>query len=234
MKKIRLDKLISNMGYGSRSEIKKYIKQNRVRVNEDIAKTPNQMMEDGDKVIFDGKIIEYKEFHYYILNKPQGVISATEDKKDKTVIDLLETRIQKLGLFPVGRLDKDTEGLLVLTNDGALSYELLSPKKHVPKVYYVELESLVTDEDIKRIEEGMELDDFTAMPGEFERLEDGKAGFITIHEGKFHQVKKMFIALDNEVEYLQRVKMGGLELDPELGLGEYRELSDEELERLKE
>lgn len=235
---IRLDKYLADMSIGTRQEVKKYIRQGRVKINEDIIKKPEyKIREDEDKITFDGARVAYETFEYYMLNKPAGVISATEDKRDKTVLDLIKEKKRK-DLFPVGRLDKDTEGLLLITNDGALAHRLLSPKKHVDKCYYAKISGGVTEEDVRvfkeRINIGTQEEPEWTMPAELKILEKGTVSRIrlTIREGKFHQVKRMFLAVGKEVVYLKRERMGALVLDEELAPGEYRKLTDSELKSI--
>lgn len=233
---MRLDKLLANMGYGSRKEVKHLLKQKAVKVDGVVVKDAALHVEPDtqDVSVFDERVI-YTEFIYLMMNKPQGVISATEDRYDKTVIDLLDPLSQHFQPFPVGRLDKDTEGLLLLTNDGTLAHNLLSPKKHVPKVYYAKIDGVVTEADIEVFRQGVELDDgYITKPGELVILESGPTSEIElmIQEGKFHQVKRMFEAVGKKVLYLKRISMGSLVLDETLGLGDYRELTKEELENL--
>ncbi len=235
---IRLDKYLADMSIGTRQEVKKYIRQGRVKINEDIIKKPEyKIREDEDKVAFDGAPVAYETFEYYMLNKPAGVISATEDKRDKTVLDFIKEKKRK-DLFPVGRLDKDTEGLLLITNDGALAHRLLSPKKHVDKCYYAEISGGVTEDDVRvfkeRINIGTQEEPEWTMPAELKILEKGTVSRIrlTIREGKFHQVKRMFLAVGKEVVYLKRERMGALVLDEELAPGEYRKLTDSELKSI--
>ena len=235
---IRLDKYLADMSIGTRQEVKKYIRQGRVTINEDIIKKPEyKIREDEDKITFDGAPVAYETFEYYMLNKPAGVISATEDKRDKTVLDLIKEKKRK-DLFPVGRLDKDTEGLLLITNDGALAHRLLSPKKHVDKCYYAEISGGVTEDDVRvfkeRINIGTQEEPEWTMPAELKILEKGTVSRIrlTIREGKFHQVKRMFLAVGKEVVYLKRERMGALVLDEELAPGEYRKLTDSELKSI--
>ena len=235
---IRLDKYLADMSIGTRQEVKKYIRQGRVKINEDIIKKPEyKIQEDEDKIAFDGAPVAYETFEYYMLNKPAGVISATEDKRDKTVLDLIKEKKRK-DLFPVGRLDKDTEGLLLITNDGALAHRLLSPKKHVDKCYYAKISGGVTEEDVRvfkeRINIGTQEEPEWTMPAELKILEKGTVSRIrlTIREGKFHQVKRMFLAVGKEVVYLKRERMGALVLDEELAPGEYRKLTDSELKSI--
>jgi len=234
---MRLDKLLANMGYGSRKEVKQLLKQKAVTVDGDYVKDA-ALHVDPEKQIVSvfGERVVYTEFVYFIMNKPPGVISATEDLRDETVIDLLEPLHQHFQPFPVGRLDKDTEGLLLLTNDGQLAHNLLSPKKHVPKVYYSQIEGVVTEEDAEKFANGVELDDgYVTKPGKLVILKSAQQSEIelTIQEGKFHQVKRMFEAVGKRVTYLKRISMGSLKLDENLALGEYRELTVEELNGLQ-
>jgi 16S rRNA pseudouridine516 synthase len=234
---MRIDKLLSNRGYGSRKEVKSLLKTGAVKVNEKTIKDGKQHINtDEDVVTVYGDEVHYKEFIYLMMNKPQGVISATEDNMHETVIDLLEEEDQLYEPFPVGRLDIDTVGLLIITNDGKLSHQLLSPKKHVPKTYFAKIEGEVTEEDIEQFAKGVTLDDgYETKPGELVILTSGSTSEIelTISEGKFHQVKRMFKAVGKRVTFLQRISMGSLALDETLELGEYRELTEEELEKLK-
>jgi 16S rRNA pseudouridine516 synthase len=234
---MRIDKLLANMGYGSRKEVKALLKQGVVKVGDQIVKSPKEHVDvEKDEVTVLGEIVEYKEFVYLMMNKPPGVISSTEDSEHETVIDLLELEDSIFEPFPVGRLDKDTEGLLLITNDGQLAHQLLSPKKHVPKKYFAVIDGIVTDEDVTAFREGVVLDDgYKTKPGELTVLTSGETSEIelVITEGKFHQVKRMFESVEKTVTYLQRLEMGPLKLDETLELGEYRELTEEELELLK-
>lgn len=234
---MRLDKWLSNSGIGSRKEVKKLLKTGAVTVNGKVIKDPKQHVQpDLDAVMLFDEPVHYREFIYLLMNKPAGVISATEDKRDETVIDLLDDTHKHFDPHPVGRLDKDTEGLLLLTNDGQLSHALLSPKHHVPKTYFARILGHVTEEDVSAFREGVTLEDgYHTKPGELVILSAGPESEIelTITEGKFHQVKRMFQAVDKEVLYLKRLSMGSLLLDEELELGEYRELTEEELDGLK-
>lgn len=234
---MRLDKLLGNMGYGSRKEVKQLLKQKAVTVDGIVAKDAAMHVNpDLQHVNVYGERVVYTEFIYLMMNKPAGVISATEDLYDKTVIDLLDPLSQHFKPFPVGRLDKDTEGLLLITNDGQLSHNLLSPKKHVPKTYYASIDGVVTEKDIEVFQQGVTLDDgYITKPGQLVILKSGTTSEIelTIHEGKFHQVKRMFEAVDKKVTYLKRLSMGSLKLDEKLQLGDYRELTEEELAALK-
>ncbi|MFZ5352183.1 MAG: pseudouridine synthase [Bacillota bacterium] len=234
---LRLDKVLSNMGFGSRKEVKQLIKDGAVEIDGRIMRDSSlQVNVDICKIHVLGKELEYKEFVYIMMNKPQGVISATEDLREKTVVDILAPEYKIFGVAPVGRLDKDTEGLLLLTNDGQLAHQLLAPKKHVPKTYIATIEGRVTDTDVKAFMEGVVLDDgYKTLPAELEILDRGSISNIriTIYEGKFHQIKRMFEAVDKRVIYLKRISMGSLKLDDELRLGEYRELTSDELIDLK-
>lgn len=234
---MRLDKLLANMGYGSRKEVKQLLKQKAVTVDGEVVKDSSIHVdpEIQNVSVFDERV-QYTEYIYLMMNKPPGVISATEDLYDETVIDLLDTMSQHFKPFPVGRLDKDTEGLLLITNDGVLAHNLLSPKKHVPKTYYAKISGIVTDEDIIAFKQGVELDDgYMTKPGELKILHSGPESEIelTIQEGKFHQVKRMFEAREKKVTYLKRLTMGSLHLDEKLELGEYRPLTNDELSALK-
>ena len=237
-KKQRIDKVLSNLGYGSRSELKKICKNGLVKVNGKVINNPGVQVDvENDEIIFDGEKVTYKEFIYLMLNKPDGYISATFDKRDPIVLDLIDKEDLVFEPFPVGRLDKDTEGLLVLTNDGQLAHRVLSPKKHVPKTYYAKIEGVVTEDDIKAFAKGVTLDDgYETMPAELVILKSDEISEIelTIHEGKFHQVKRMFESVDKKVIYLKRLSMGKLQLDENLALGEYRELTDEEITMIEE
>ena len=237
-KKLRIDKILSNVGCGSRAEIKRYCKQGLIKANGIIVSNPGlQVDPENDEIIFDGEVVKYREFVYIMLNKPDGYISATYDKHDPIVLDLIDPSYLVFEPFPVGRLDKDTEGLLVLTNDGQLAHRVLSPKKHVPKTYYAKIEGLVTEEDIVEFKNGVVLDDgYETMPSELNILKSDNISEIelTIHEGKFHQVKRMFESVDKKVVYLKRLSMGKLKLDETLALGEYRELTEEEIKLIEE
>ena len=237
-KKQRIDKVLSNLGYGSRSELKKICKNGLVKVNGKVINNPGVQVDvENDEIIFNGEKVTYKEFIYLMLNKPDGYISATFDKRDPIVLDLIDKEDLVFEPFPVGRLDKDTEGLLVLTNDGQLAHRVLSPKKHVPKTYYAKIEGGVTEDDIKAFAKGVTLDDgYETMPAELVILKSDEISEIelTIHEGKFHQVKRMFESVDKKVIYLKRLSMGKLQLDKNLALGEYRELTDEEIKMIEE
>lgn len=231
---IRLDKMLSHMGYGSRKEVKELIRNGWVYVNgEVITNDDYKVSEVDDEIIVDGNEVSYEKYVYIMLNKPQDVISATVDPRYETVVDLVP-EYRKMGIFPVGRLDIDTEGLLILTNDGELAHKLLSPKYHVYKKYYVEFSGEYKDSYTKEFENCITLDDgYLTMPGRIENLGDNKA-FVYIKEGKYHQVKRMFEALGMHVEYLKRVAFGEVVLDENLRLSEWRMLTDAELNSLKD
>ena len=237
-KKMRVDKLLSNVGVASRAELKKYCKQGLISVNGKVINNPGvQVDSESDDIRFNGEKIVYREFVYIMLNKPDGYVSATFDKYDPIVLDLIDQSYLVFEPFPVGRLDKDTEGLLVLTNDGQLAHRVLSPKKHVPKTYYAKIQGKVTEEDILAFEKGVILDDgYETMPSQMKILKSDDMSEIelTIHEGKFHQVKRMFESVGKKVVYLKRLSMGKLKLDESLKLGEYRELTEEEVKLIEE
>lgn len=265
---VRLDKYLADMGIGTRSEVKQLVRKGRICVNGSIVKQPEMKIATGkDEVVVDGNPISYVHYEYYMLNKPAGVISASSDPKAETVLDLLEDAVRK-DLFPVGRLDKDTEGLLLITNDGDLAHQLLSPKKHVDKVYYAKVLGHVTNEDVQTFAQGIAMDEeWTAMPATLKIVGRGRIPYediqhridseedilrergllqtdanntleiseveLTIQEGKFHQVKRMFEAVGKKVVYLKRLSMGSLQLDESLALGDYRALTERELEELR-
>ncbi len=274
-KTMRLDKMLGNLGYGTRSGIKALVRQGAVAVNGAAAKDPGMQIDpEKDEVRLDGERIAYRDTVYVLLHKPAGYVSATEDNRDRTVLELLDEETNVFSPFPVGRLDKDTEGLLLLTNDGKLSHELLSPRKHVPKTYQALVAGEVGPADVGRFADGVALDDgYVTLPAELKVLAVSRAGEsfehpemaeaadrtsrvpglrgaelaearrqgqalswieLTIHEGKYHQVKRMFQAVEKEVVYLRRVAMGPLALDPALAPGEWRELTEEELAALRD
>lgn len=234
----RLDKVLSNLGYGTRKEVKALVKDRMVEVDDVIVSDSGMKIDtEKSKIKVSGELVNYREYIYLIMNKPDGVVSATFDNYDETVIDLLEPEHQVFKPFPVGRLDKDTVGLLLITNDGELNHRLLSPKWHVDKVYYAEIDRPVDKKDIKAFEDGIILDDgYKCMPAKLEILEADEHGSkvnVTIQEGKFHQIKRMFNSKDKNVIYLRRVEFGPLKLEEDLSEGEYRELSEEEVQILK-
>lgn len=234
----RLDKVLARMGLGTRKEIKKLIAAKRVQVNGELVVDPGLHVIPGrDHIEVNGQPLEYKEYIYLMLNKPRGLLSATEDRYAEVVVDLLPPRYRAFHPFPVGRLDKDTEGLLLLTNDGELAHRLLSPKKHVAKTYYAVVDGMVTETDVEAFRRGIVLNDgYRTRPGELTILRSGPESEVelTIYEGKYHQVKRMFEAASKRVVYLKRIAMGPLRLDELLGPGEYRELTEEEISRLRE
>ncbi|KIL36266.1 RNA pseudouridine synthase [Gordoniibacillus kamchatkensis] len=239
--KLRLDKLLAHMGFGTRSELKKLAKSGAIQVNGQTVKDSGLQVDPAaDRISVDGEPVQYREFIYLMLHKPPGFVSATEDARDRTVLELLSDHYRHFAPFPVGRLDKDTEGLLLLTNDGKLAHNLLSPRKHVPKTYIARVEGAVGADDVRAFAAGVTLDDgYVTLPAEL-RIEQSAAESadglshieLTITEGKFHQVKRMFEAVGKKVKYLKRITMGPLRLDPDLPLGECRELTGDELEAL--
>lgn len=230
---MRLDKYLVEMEVGSRSQVKESIKKGLVSVNGIKASRPETKIDESKDIIsYQGKALSYTKNEYYMLHKPAGVVSATTDNFDTTVLDLLKDAKGK-NLFPVGRLDKDTEGLLLITNDGGLSHDLLSPKKHVDKEYFVELRYPVTKQEISLLEKGVDIGDEKKTLPATVMLIDKTHVSIVIQEGRFHQVKRMFQAVSNEVCYLKRMRMGSLRLDESLQPGEYRSLTETEINFLK-
>lgn len=234
---MRIDKLLSNMGYGSRKDVKILLKQGAVRVDEQPVKDAKRHVDPNtEQVTVFGETVDYRPYVYLMLNKPEGVISATEDNVESTVIDLIDPSYAHYELFPVGRLDKDTTGLLLITNDGAFNHALMSPRKHVDKVYIAEVDGEMTVEDVRQFAEGVELEDgYTTKPARLEILSrNGRRTTIrlTLSEGKYHQVKRMVAAVGKHVERLERVQIGPLELDANLERGDYRELTEEEVRLL--
>ena len=254
-KAVRLDKFLADAGKGTRSEVKKFIQKGQVQVNGIPVKKPELKVDpEKDSVILSGETVgAAPEFVYYLLNKPAGCVSATEDRNDRTVMEYVPS--DRKGLFPVGRLDKDTEGLLLITDDGMLAHELLAPGKHVDKTYFVRVEGRLTVENIRKLENGVDIgEEKLTMParaeivgGSWEGAGESQPGrvrrenlpeiytelHLTIHEGKFHQVKRMMAAVGNPVIYLKRITMGSLTLPDDLRKGEYRALTDEELKSLR-
>lgn len=230
---MRLDKFLSETTTESRSQVKKEIRQGMVTVNGIVEKLPEKQIEEKtDCVCLKGKELHYQPFVYFMLNKPVGVVSATEDNLSKTVVELLSREDYRKDIFPAGRLDKDTEGFLLLTNDGELAHRLLSPKKHVDKTYFVKLRDVLSEEAAAKLETGVSIGEKKdTRPAKVERV-DTDTILLTIQEGKFHQVKRMLQAVDNQVLYLKRITFGGLSLDESLAPGEYRALSDEEVKLL--
>lgn len=234
---MRLDKFLANMGCGSRSEVKRLIRAGEVRVNDAVIRDDSfHLNELEDLVTCEREKVGYRQFFYLMLNKPAGVISATDDPRERTVLDIIDPKYRNKGIFPVGRLDKDTEGLLILTNHGELGHKLLSPKKHVPKCYLAQVTGEIGARDFEAFRNGIVLDDgYRTLPAELELIRPGEPNQVKviIHEGKFHQIKRMFEALDKKVVYLKRIAMGDLELDPTLALGQYRELTGDEIATLE-
>ena len=234
----RIDKFLCDQNLGTRKQVKEFIKNGMVTINGETALKPEQHVDEtADEISFGGKVLNYSEFRYYMLYKPQDVVSATTDGRSVTVVDLLKPENVK-GLAPVGRLDKDTEGLLLMTNDGMLTHNLLSPKKHVDKDYEVHLAHEITDAELKKLENGVDIGDETrTLPAVTYRDEPDAEGrcviHLVLHEGRFHQVKRMLEAVGNEVLFLKRISMGSLKLDETLEPGEYRSLTVQELEGLQ-
>ena len=233
----RLDKLLTSTGRWSRSEAKRLVKEGRVLVNGHLAASPEEKYDpETVSLAVNGEAVPLRRFVYVMLHKPAGVLSATEDGRGKTVLELLPPEYRKRGLFPVGRLDKDTEGLLLLTDDGALAHELLSPKKHVDKVYYARVEGELTEADSRAFAEGMTLGDgLVCLPAGLEILTAGEKSeaLVTLREGKFHQIKRMLAARGKPVVYLKRLSMGTLRLDETLPKGGWRELTEGEAVALR-
>lgn len=236
---LRLDKFLANMKVGSRSQVHEIIKKGQVQVNGKVCRTAKQKVKESDEVTVNGQAVVYQEFHYFLLNKPAGVLSATEDRSQKTVLDLLKAKDRYQNLAPVGRLDKDTTGLLLITNDGQLTHQLLAPDHHVPKVYYAMLAGVATQETAEAFAKGLTLKDGTELkPGKLRILSqdfdhDVSEIEVTITEGKYHQVKRMFASQGMKVLALKRLSMGPLKLDENLAPAAYRELNAEELAKLK-
>ena len=226
---MRLDKYLADMSIGTRNEVKEYIRKGRVKVNGLPIKKADYKTKEGDVISFDDQQVNYLQYEYYLLNKPAGYLSATEDRYDPTVMELIKPK--RKDLFPVGRLDKDTEGLLLICNDGELNHQLLSPKRHVYKKYYVEVDKPLPENAKEILEKPLDLGDFITQGGIYEAIDDHHA-YLSIAEGKFHQVKRMFEKLDTKVIYLQRIEFGPLKLE-DLPLGSYRPLTKEEISSLK-
>ena len=231
----RLDKVIASMGHYSRREVKGLIREGRVLVDGAPATGPEEKVDPEQAAIsVNGEDLGYRRYTYLMLHKPAGVLSATEDGRQRTVLDLLPEDLRRIGLFPVGRLDKDTEGLLLLTNDGDLGHALLSPRRHVDKVYYARLSAPADAADVAAFAAGMRLGEEICRPAGLELGDPPDQVFVTLHEGKYHQIKRMFQQRHKTVLYLKRLGMGGLSLDPGLAKGEYRHLSNEEVRNLRE
>ena len=235
MAKERLDKVIASMGKYSRREVKALVKEGLVLVDGMPARAADDKVDpELSAITVNGEELGYRRFTYLMLHKPGGILSATEDSRQKTVLDLLTPELQKIGLFPVGRLDKDTEGLLLLTNDGDLAHRLLAPKKHVDKVYYARVDGDLDRTDVEAFASGIVLHgEVACMPAKLEIGASSREAFVTLHEGKFHQIKRMFLSRGKTVVYLKRLSMGPLQLDETLEKGNYRYLTNEEVENLQ-
>ena len=234
---MRLDKFLSDCKVESRKNLKKIIKQGAVCVNGICEKDPGKNISPDDTVTVYDTVVEYEKYIYLMMNKPQGYISATDDPRQRTVLELLPEEYLLYDLFPAGRLDIDTEGFLLLTNDGKFAHDILSPKKHVPKTYFATVKGKIGEDEINLFNEGLDLGDFITKPAELEVIDyDGENSdiYVTISEGKFHQVKRMFEKVGSLVLYLKRVSMGGLYLDEDLELGEIKKLTQEEINLIKE
>ncbi|MBS4462331.1 rRNA pseudouridine synthase [Aerococcaceae bacterium zg-B36] len=235
---MRLDKFLAHTGFGSRKEVKQLLSKGWITVNDSVVKKVISINEQTDVVKVDGEIIHYEAFSYLLLNKPEGIISATEDDYHETVIDWIGPEFAHLKLFPVGRLDIDTTGLLLLTNNGQLSHQLLSPKRHVSKRYYAEIDGIVTEEMVVKFAKGLNLGDFTTLPAKLEVLyvnpQTNQSRIeVEIQEGKFHQVKRMFEKVGCTVVRLHRLSMGPLILPEDLAVGEFRQLNEQERQSLE-
>lgn len=232
---MRIDKYLANMNVGSPKEVHSLIKKKVVTVNGELVTTPKQQVKEDDLVVVDGNEIAYQQYHYFLLNKPKGVISATEDRSQQTVISLLKTKDRYQGIAPVGRLDKDTTGLLLLTNDGALAHELLAPNKHVAKVYRAKISGVASEETVKTFASGITLGDGTKLkPAKLEILAQDKVHDLSqieiqIQEGKYHQIKRMFGAVGMKVLELDRISMGKLSLPTDLKRGQYQEITRDKI-----
>ena len=232
---MRLDKLLGATGCCSRSEAKKIIRAGGVCVNgKPVLAADATVDPEADEILFCGRRVIYRKYTYILLNKPEGVVSATEDGRDRTVLDLLPPDMKKSGLFPCGRLDKNTLGLVLLTDNGELGHRLLAPKSHVEKKYYFRSKFPISAEQAARFESGLELEDgYQTRPAKIELCDGGDSGVITLVEGKYHQIKRMLEALDNKIIYLERITFGPLKLDESLGRGEWRYLSETEIAALE-
>lgn len=235
MAKERMDKLLATTGLWSRKEVKELVRRGRVQVNGSaLTRAEEKADPELDEIRVDGEVVDCAPFVYIMMNKPDGLLSATTDKRQKTVLDLLPEHLRRRGLFPVGRLDKDTVGLILLTDDGPMGHELLSPKKHVDKVYHAEVDGNINGEDVAALAEGLVLEDgLHCLPAGLEPLGDGRECLVTLREGKYHQVKRMLAARGKPVTFLKRLSMGPLALDETLLPGEWRFLTKEELLALK-
>ena len=226
---MRLDKFLADLKYGTRSEVKTLIKKGHIQINDEIIKKADYKVDESTIVYVDGEPVQYVQYEYYLLNKPAGYLSATEDLYQPVVMELIDSR--RKDLAPVGRLDKDTEGVLLISNDGQLAHQLLSPKYHVEKTYYAKLDAPMPENAVDLFAQPMEFEEFTSSPAKLEPICDTEA-YLTIHEGKFHQVKRMFEKVGCTVTYLERIRFDCLTLDG-LERGDYRELSQDEIKTLK-
>ena len=233
---MRIDKFLSNMGIASRSESSRAARQGQILVNGVAVKKADAHIDpEVDEVVFCGRTVSYRKYTYILMNKPDGVVSATEDGRDKTVLDLLPEELQRLNLFPCGRLDKHTLGLVLLTDNGELSHRLLSPKHHVRKTYRFKSKFELSDEEVSYLEKGATLEDgYVTKPSEIEMNEDRASGKITLTEGKYHQIKRMLESVNNKITYLERISFGPILLGDELERGEWRYLTQEEIKKLEE
>lgn len=232
---MRLDRFLAVNKFGTRQEVKKMIRAGRTAVDGEVVRSPEyKFCEETAKVAVDGITVAYEKYHYIMLNKPAGCVSSAHEKGERSVLSYID-EVYADDLFPVGRLDKDTQGLLLLTNDGALAHRLLSPSKHIDKRYYAELERDVGEDAKRCFREGIDIgDEDKTMPAVLELTSHPRHVFVTLHEGRYHQIKRMFETLDNRVTYLKRISMKGLALDGTLSPGEYRKLTEEEIENLKQ
>lgn len=232
---MRLDKFLGLSGCCSRSDAKKAVRGKQVTVNGTVAQSADMKVDPNtDEISYFGRTVVYREYNYIMMNKPEGVVSATDDGRDKTVIDLLPDDVRNDRMFPCGRLDKNTLGLMLITDNGELAHELLAPKSHVSKKYRFCAEKEISREEAGRFENGLVLEDgYVTLPARIELDAGGKSGVITLTEGKYHQIKRMLISLDNKITYLERISFGSLTLDPSLARGEWRYLTEQEVEALK-
>ena len=232
---MRLDKFLSTMGCCSRADAKRIVRRGGVTVNGMPAKGADAAIDpEVDRIVFEGRHVPYRKYVYIMMNKPEGVVSATEDGRDRTVLDLLPPDVRRAGMFPCGRLDKNTLGLMLLTDNGELGHRLLAPKSHVTKVYRFQSKFPVSEQDATRVENGLVLEDgYVTLPAKIVLDAEGDRGYITLTEGKYHQIKRMLESIDNRITYLERVRFGPLTLDPALARGEWRYLTDDEIASLE-
>lgn len=232
---MRLDKFLTVTGCCSRSDAKRAVRGKNVSVNGIVAQSSDMKVDpEADKIVYYGRNVVYRKYTYIMLNKPEGVVSATEDGRDKTVLDLLPSDVRNDRMFPCGRLDKNTLGLMLLTDNGELAHRLLAPKSHVSKTYRFNSKFAISQQDAERFEAGVTLEDgYVTLPARIELDKDGMGGLITLTEGKYHQIKRMLVSLDNKITYLERLTFGPLTLDPTLNRGEWRYLNENEIEALE-